>query len=74
MSHDTFEVEPTPAVREELRRSSTGFDSLVREALEYLEDPSVQDLALARMYIERGYSEEFAHWLVREAEVRHATH
>jgi hypothetical protein len=69
-----YEVAPTPEIEEELRRSPVSFDALIKESLDYLEDPDVQDMALARMYIERGFSEEFAYWLVREAEVRHAAH
>lgn len=74
MAATSYQVQPTPAIEEELRNSSTSFDSLVKEAIGYLEtaDSTIDDLALARMYIERGYSEDFAHWLVREAEVRHA--
>ncbi len=74
MAATQFEVPPAPEIEEELQRSPVAFDALIKEALEYLEDPDVQDMALARMYIERGYSEPFAYWLVREAEVRHADH
>lgn len=74
MAATKYEIAPTPEIEEELRRSSVSFDVLIREAVDYLNDPDVQDMALARMYIERGYSEEFSYWLVREAEVRHAEH
>ncbi len=69
---ERFEVAPPPGVAEELDRSSTKFADLVREAVDYLEQPDVDDMALARMYIERGYSEDLSYWLVREAEVRRA--
>lgn len=69
---ERFEVPPPAGVSEELERSSTSFHDLAKEAVEYLNDPDVDDMALARMYIERGYSEELAYWLVREAEVRRA--
>jgi len=67
-----YQVEPEPGVIEEIDRKGTSFESLVREAKKYLEDPDVEDLALARMFIERGYTEETAYWLVREAEVERA--
>jgi hypothetical protein len=71
--HDTkFEVQPPDGVVRELRESDQSFEHLLSEAVNYLEDPDVDDLALARMYIERGFSEELAYWLVREAEVHRA--
>jgi hypothetical protein len=69
---EQFEVAPPAGVPEELERSKASFADLVREAVDYLEQPDVDDMALARMYIERGYSEDLAYWLVREAEVRRA--
>jgi hypothetical protein len=69
---DTFLTEPPPGVREELERSIVSYPVLVREAMSYLEDPDVDDMALARMFVERGYSDELANWIVREAEVRRA--
>ncbi|MGV3613854.1 MAG: hypothetical protein ACO1SV_00845 [Fimbriimonas sp.] len=69
---ENFEVVPPAGVAEELERSKTSFKDLVREAVDFLEEPDVDDMALARMYIERGYSEELSYWLVREAEVRRA--
>lgn len=67
-----FEVPPPSGVAEELERSSVSFHDLAKEAVNYLNEPDVDDMALARMYIERGYSEDLAYWLVREAEVRRA--
>ena len=69
---EKFEVAPPAGVAEELERSRVSFHDLTKEAIDYLNEPDVDDMALARMYIERGYSEEFAYWLVREAEVRRA--
>lgn len=65
-------VEPGPGMLDEIKEKGSSFDSLMKEAKEYLEDPDVEDMALARMFIERGYSEETAYWLVREAEVERA--
>ena len=71
-AHQRYEVPPPSGVAEELERSRTSFADLVKEAVAYLQEPDVDDMALARMYIERGYSEDLAYWLVREAEVRRA--
>jgi|GEM_PF-2491544 len=67
-----FEIAPTPEVEEELKRIPVSFRHIIDEAVGYLNDPDVDDPALARMYIERGYSEELSYWLVREANMRHA--
>lgn len=67
-----FEVPPTPEVLAEIEAKGTSFESLMREAKAYLEDGDVEDMALARMFIERGYTEDAAYWLVREAEVERA--
>ena len=69
---ERFEVPPPPGVAEELEQSKTSFSDLAKEAVDYLNEPDVDDMALARMYIERGYSEDLSYWLVREAEVRRA--
>lgn len=67
-----YEVEPEAEVREEIERNDVNVDRLVREAEGYLEDPDVDDVALARMFIEQGHSEALSYWLVRLANVRHA--
>jgi hypothetical protein len=68
----TYEIELEPQVESEIETQHVPVDRLVAEAVQYLEDPEVDDVALARMFIERGYSEELSYWLVRVAEVRHA--
>lgn len=55
-----------------MERSPATYEILIREAVEFLNDPDVDDMSLARMYIERGFSEELSYWLVREAEVKRA--
>jgi hypothetical protein len=67
-----YEVDPGEKVRHEIEQRRVPVDELVGEATRYLESPDVDDVALARMFIERGHSEELSYWLVREAEVRHA--
>lgn len=68
----TFEIAPPENVTQELDRAPV--DKLIDEAIAYLKDATVDtdDMALARMFIERGYSEDLSYWLVREAEVRNA--
>ena len=68
----SFEIAPPEQISSELERSPV--DKLVGEAISWLEDrdTDVDDMALARMFIDRGYSEEMSYWLVREAEVRRA--
>lgn len=68
----SYEVEPEPEVRDEIERGGVHVDRLVAEAESYLEDPDVDDTALARMFIEQGHSEALSYWLVRLANVRHA--
>jgi hypothetical protein len=70
----TFEVEPGAAIRDEIRERGVDVDALADEAIHFLNDPTqdVDDMALARMFAQRGYSEDLANWLVREAEVRRA--
>ncbi len=68
----SYEVEPDPEVRDEVERDDVNVDRLTHEAERYLEDPDVDDVALARMFIEQGHSEALSYWLVRLANVRHA--
>lgn len=68
----SYEVEPEPEVRDEIERDDVNVDHLVRDAEKYMEDPDVDDVALARMFIEQGRSEALSYWLVRLANVRHA--
>jgi hypothetical protein len=69
-----YEVEPEPEVRDEIEREGVNVDRLAAEAEGYLQDPdaAVDDVALARMFIEQGHSEALSYWLVRLANVRHA--
>jgi hypothetical protein len=69
-----YEVEPGPEVQKKIDDDNVNVDKLVNEAVKYLNEPDegVDDMAVARMFIERGISEEVAYWLVREAEVRRA--
>lgn len=68
----TYEIEPEPDVLKEIERDRVDVDRLAAQAEGFLEDPDVDDVALARMFIEQGHSEALAYWLVRLANVRHA--
>jgi hypothetical protein len=74
MPPQRFEVAPPEQVRQEIESRGVNVDKLVREAEKYLteSDEDVDELAISRMFIERGYSDDLAHWLVREADVRRA--
>lgn len=67
-----YEVEAEPEVLDEIERNDINVDRLAAEAEGYLSDPDVDDVALARMFIEQGHSEALSYWLVRLANVRHA--
>jgi hypothetical protein len=70
MSH--YEIEPEMSVQQEIDAKHVNVNALVNEAEKYIDEPDVDDTAMARMFIERGYSEDLSYWLVRLAEVRHA--
>lgn len=67
-----YEVAAEPEVLDEIEREGVNVDRLSAEAERYLADPDVDDVALARMFIEQGHSEALSYWLVRLANVRHA--
>lgn len=69
-SESIYEIPPDPEVEQELARSPLTFEYLIREAVDTLRHTATDDLALARMYIQRCFSEDLSHWLVREAKVR----
>lgn len=68
----SYEVEAEPEILQEIERGGVNVDRLTADAESYLEDPDVDDVALARMFIEQGHSEALSYWLVRLANVRHA--
>ena len=68
----SYEIEPEPEVLAEIERDDVNVDRLTAEAESFMEDPDVDDAALARMFIEQGHSEAVSYWLVRLANVRHA--
>ena len=68
----TYLVEPDAEVRDEIERDGINVDSLVKKAEGFMDGMDVDDVALARMFIEEGHSEALSYWLVRLANVRHA--
>ncbi len=46
------------------------FRSLLAEVTDWIENGDWEDLALARGIMERGHSEEFSYWVIKEARVR----
>ncbi|MEA2552157.1 MAG: hypothetical protein QOJ65_333 [Fimbriimonadaceae bacterium] len=67
-----FEAPPEPEVLRELEMMHAPVDKLIAEAVKFLDGSEEQDLAVARYFIEKGYSEKVAGWLVREANTRRA--
>ena len=67
-----YELEPDENVKAEIAKGHLNVDALVKEALRYMNERDVDDVSLARMFIEQGCTEDVAYWLVREAEVRNA--
>lgn len=66
-----WNIEPNDAAKSELDRiGELEFRSLLAEVIDWIENGDWEDLALARGIMERGYSEEFSYWLVKEAHVR----
>jgi predicted ATP-grasp superfamily ATP-dependent carboligase len=66
-----WNIEPNEAAKQELdRMNEFEFRSLMAEVTDWIENDDWEDLALARGITERGFSEEFSYWLVKEAHVR----
>ena len=66
-----WNIEPNEAAKAELDRiGELEFRSLLAEVTDWIETGDWEDLALARGITDRGFSEEFSYWLVKEATVR----
>ena len=66
------QVQPEDEVLEEIERVKPPLDKLVGEAVKFVDGSEEQDLAVQRYFIDKGYSEKMAGWLVREANTRRA--
>ena len=64
-----FEIEISPELKSELATHDLPHEMLIGEAAGYLDDPDNDLMSVARMYIDRGFSEDLAYWLVRAAAV-----
>lgn len=67
-----FEVQPDAEVIDEMERKDAPVDKLISESVKFVDGSEEQDLAVARYFIEKGYSDQMAGWLVREANTRRA--
>jgi hypothetical protein len=66
-----WEITPTPEVKGEVdRMGEVEFRSLISEVQSWVENGDWDDLALARGITDRGHSEDFSFWLVKEARMR----
>ena len=67
-----FEVIPDDDVVREMQHMHAPVEKMVGEALKFVDGSDEQDLAVQRYFIEKGYSEQFAGWITREANTRRA--
>ncbi|HEY0867402.1 MAG TPA: hypothetical protein VGE01_08490 [Fimbriimonas sp.] len=65
-----YEVHPPEEVEQEIMSLSTDVTELLEDAKLSLLDFQGEESGAARMFIERGYSDRFSHWLVAEARAR----
>jgi hypothetical protein len=67
-----WQIEPDGAAKEELERiGEFELRSLMSEVHEWLDTGDWEDMAIARGIMDRGYSEPFAYWLLKEMQVRY---
>ena len=64
------QVQPDADVAYEIERMHAPVDKLISEAEKFIDGSEEQDLAVARYFIDKGYSDKMAGWLVREANTR----
>jgi hypothetical protein len=67
-----FQVQPDSDVLDELDRMHAPVEKMAAEAVKFVDGSEEQDLAVARYFIDKGYSDKVAGWLVREANTRRA--
>ncbi|HVL40412.1 MAG TPA: hypothetical protein VM328_13565, partial [Fimbriimonadaceae bacterium] len=69
-----WEVTPPAEIDRELAdMSDRDLESLFVEGLMWVNEGDYEDIAIARAITERGHSEDFSYWFVRELRVRQAT-
>lgn len=67
-----FQVPPDQEVVADLERVQAPVDKMISEGVKFVDGSEEQDLAVQRYFIEKGYAEKTAGWLVREANTRKA--
>jgi hypothetical protein len=67
-----FQAPIDAEVLNEIERKDAPVDKLISEAVKFVDGSEEQDLAVARYFIEKGYSDQMSGWLVREANTRRA--
>lgn len=66
-----WQLEPPESVKEELGKvGQFELKDLMSEVQKWIEEGTWDDLALARGIAERGHSEEFSYWLLKEVRMR----
>jgi hypothetical protein len=65
-----FAVEPPEPVRREIENHNTSLNEIIEQAKLSLLQNGGDEAASARLFIERGYSDDYAEWLVSEAKAR----
>ena len=66
-----WEIEPPAEVRDELNNmGELELMGLMTDVRTWIEDGDWDDLALARGISERGHSDEFSYWLLKEVRMR----
>lgn len=72
MDPTDFEAPMDADVLSEIERKDAPVEKLISEAMKFIDGSEEQDLAVARYFIEKGYSDKTSGWLVREANTRRA--
>ena len=66
-----WELYPPPTVESELQQmGEIELQSMLSEVKSWIQEGEWDDLAIARAIIDRGHSEDFSYWLLKEARMR----
>lgn len=66
-----WQIPPPPEITDEISEiGDSKLKPVLVEIMGWIEGGEQEDLAMARTLIDRGYSEELAWWLVKEARMR----
>lgn len=67
---ETFAVEPSAELREEIAFRAARVDDLIGEAMSNLAEVQGDVSEVVRCFVENGYSKDYAEWLANEAKCR----